>query len=108
MAITNQRSPAPASMKERHMTTRLNRQRWPNHAEAAREEAQQLAAEIGRQSDQAKSLLARVNQQLLRNNPDASELLITKAALLMAEITANQERIQRILIDAKVGTAKTD
>jgi len=84
------------------------RLRWPNVVNEHRLEALANAAQSSKQAIRAKELLNQVvHQRYHLNNPEAVELILTKIALLLAEIEANQERIQRLLIDAAHGEEKT-
>ncbi len=81
--------------------------RWPNHAEEFRLDALANARHSAKEAQRARELVMRIiSKNYHRDDPETVELLLTKTALLLAEIEIGQERIQRILIDAAQGIEK--
>lgn len=76
--------------------------RWPEHAEGERREAQECAEEAARLIEEANRHLSRALDVIL-TNPGLAEAKITRSQALHSQALALQERIQRLMIQARVG-----
>jgi hypothetical protein len=77
------------------------RKPWPNHAEEFRLEALQNANHSAKGARRARELVSRILQRNYhRDDPATVELLLTKVALLLAEIEIDQVRIDQVLTAA--------
>jgi hypothetical protein len=76
--------------------------RWPTRALWSLEESEDLAADTIEHMDESAAKLEQA-VSLIRTNPDAAELVIAHAMRHISEGKANQERIRRVLAQAKHG-----
>ena len=81
----------------------IQRKRWPEWAEGARQEVEALATDTTRMTDEANDRLKKA-VRLLKDNPEAAEILIVYAMRDISELKANQERIRRLMYEAKFGS----
>lgn len=80
------------------------RLRWPEHAEGERREAQECAEEAARLIEEANRHLSRA-LEMIQINPGLAEVKITRSQALHSQALALQERIQRLMVQARVGRA---
>lgn len=76
--------------------------RWPDNADEARLAARQCAEEAGSMLNQANDLLDKA-RELVKPNPDLAIRMIADAQRLQAEAKALQERIWRLMVEARIG-----
>jgi len=81
---------------------KMQYQRWPTKALWALEESDDLAGDTTEHMDQAATKLEKAIS-LIKINPDDAELVIAYVLRHISEGKANQERIRRVLAQAKHG-----
>lgn len=78
------------------------KRRWSEHLEAQRGGAELAARDSARLIEQAEALAASARAVLL-NNPALADRYLTELAALHGRVAARQERIMRLMLEARHG-----